>query len=218
MKWLIGLLLLINMLVLAYFKLSQPIPVGMPGGHEPIQPEMIKILTPEQLALIPKKPTPVAQPSPVVSACYEWGGFSAGNLSRAKNILQKLAIDFEVKPIAQQDTTRYWVYIPPLASAEKAQAKIEEVRALGVKESFIIQDPQWRNAISLGVFKDETLASKLLEELHDRGVKSAIKGMRNHDGGQSSITLKNVSDTTAAELEKLFPDFSGSELKKAACQ
>ena len=224
MKWLVTMLLLLNVALWGYFKLDASHPDEVGVGHEDIQADKLNILTADELAALPKKPAPAAaptpapQPAPVQTACYEWGSFSTGNISRAKNILEKFSIQSELRQTASQEATRYWVYIPPLANAEKAQAKIDEVRALGVEEIFIVQEPQWRNAISLGVFKDEALAAKLLEELHGRGVKSAIKGVRNHESGQSSFYIKNISDAVAGEIGKLKPDFSGSELKKVACQ
>jgi len=228
MKWVVSVLLLVNLAMFGYFKLSEPRPVGVVAGHEDIEADKLKVLTPEELAAMPGKnqtapsaPAPAPVPAPAIAAvqtaCYEWGSFSAANVSRAKNILQKFSMRSELKQTASQEATRYWVYIPPLANADKAQAKINEIRALGVEESFVVQEPQWRNAISLGVFKDEALAAKLLDDLHGRGVKSAIKGMRNHESGQSSFLLRDVADNAALEISKLQPDFPGSELKKVTC-
>lgn len=225
MRWVVLLLLLLNAVLFGYFKLNASHPVGIVAGHEAIQADKLKILTAEELSALPKKPaptpaapTPDPQPMPVQTACYEWGSFSTGNLSRARNILEKFAVESILRQTTSQEAKRYWVYIPPLANAEKAQAKMDEVRALGIEETFIVQEPQWRNAISFGVFKDEKLATKLLDDLHGRGVKTAIKGLRNHESGQSSFYIKNVPDEVAGEIDKLRPDFSGSELKKVACQ
>ncbi len=227
MKWFVWLLLLLNLVLFGYFKLNESHPVGIVAGHEAIQADKIKILTPEELATVPKKaeatpvaapsPAPTPQPVPLQTACYEWGSFLAGSIPRAKNILEKLSVQSELKQTASQEASRYWIYIPPLASAEKAQAKNNEVRALGVEESFVVQEPKWRNAISLGVFKDEALATKLLDDLHARGVRSAIKGVRGHENGQSSFLIRNVADNVADEIIRLQPDFPGSELKKVAC-
>ena len=225
MRWVVLLLLFLNAALFGYFQLNAAHPVGVVAGHEPIQADKLKVLTTEELAALPKKqdltpvaPTPAPQPAPVQTACYEWGSFSVANVARARKILEKFAVQSELKQTASQEAKRFWIYIPPLTNAEKAQAKIDEVRALGIEETFIVQEPPWRNAISLGVFKDEALATKLLDDLHARGVRSAIKGVRNHENGQSSFTIKNVTDAVAGEIDKLKPDFSGSELKKVACQ
>lgn len=225
MKWLISLLLLLNVALFGYFRLNATHPVGIGAGHEAIHADKIKIVTAEELAALPKKTVPPpADPALAVSSapaqlgCYEWGSFSKGNITRAKNILEKFSVESELRQTDTQEARRYWIYIQPLANAEKAQAKIDELRALGIEEIFIVQEAPWRNAISLGVFKDESLATKLLEDLRGRGIKTAIKGVRNHESGQSSFFIKNISDEIAAALDKLRPDFSGSELKKVACQ
>jgi len=64
MKWLAGLLLFLNVVLFAYFKLSTPQPTGVASGQEPIQPERLQILTPEQLEALPKKAQPPAMPAP----------------------------------------------------------------------------------------------------------------------------------------------------------
>lgn len=227
MKWVAWLLVIVNLGLFGYFKLNESHPVEIVVGHEAIQAEKIKVLTAAELEAMPKKneaasapvaPTPVPQPAPAVqTACYEWGSFSKANLSRARNILEKFSVPSELKETASQEATRYWVYIPPLPSAEKAQTKFNEVRAMGVTEIFVVQEPQWRNAISFGVFKDETLATKLLEDLHARGIRSAVKGARNHESGQSAFLIRDVADNVAEDIGKLQPDFPGSELKKITC-
>lgn len=227
MKWVFWILLLGNAMLLAYFSMpEEPVTVMNQGSHQPLQAEKIKLLKPEDFAKLPAKtaqpeadqsttltPTPQIQ-----TACYEWGIFSAAGLARAKNILTKFSLQASVKQQNSQEAVRYWVYIPSRGTMELAQQKMNELKALGVEESFILQEPQWKYAISLGIFKDEQLASKLLEELKAKGVVSAVKGVRNQEKGQSSLLISNMSVDTVSEIEKLKPDFPGSELKQVACQ
>ncbi|HEY3326526.1 MAG TPA: SPOR domain-containing protein [Novimethylophilus sp.] len=226
MKWLVWLLLLVNALLLGYFRLD-PMPHVEPvAGHEAIEPGKIKILTPDELSGLPKKdqtpsavqaPPPVA-PQPVVATCYEWGSFAGADVARARSVLDKLSLEAVARQQAPQDAIRYWVYIPPRKTLEEAQIKVSELKALGVTESYIVQEPLWRFAVSLGVFKDDALASRFLDDLHNRGVRSAVKGRRNHEGGQTSYTIRNASLTQADAFDKLKPDFPGSELKQVSCQ
>ncbi len=221
MRWLALLLLLLNVAIYGYFRLEGVRPAHKEAGHAEIQPEKIRILSATELAALPKKPEPppVASPQPVPEpvACYEWGSFPPESAARAREVLGAFSAHFEPRQPASQETRRYWVYIPPLSSAEKAQAKNGEVRALGVVESYVVQEPKWRNAISFGVFKDEALAARLLEDLRAKGVRTAIKGVRNQEGGQSSFFIRNLTDRVAGEIGRLQPDFPGSELKKMAC-
>lgn len=222
MKWLVGLLLLVNALLLGYFQLLPPRHVDGPA-HD-LDPARIKIMSPDELASMvkPEPPTPPAAtmesaaPPPVV--CYEWGSFASADAARAKAALDRLAVDVTVTRHTPQEAVRYWVYIPPLKTPEAAQAKVTEIQQLGVEETFIIQDPKWRNAISLGVFRDEGLADKFLGDLHSRGVQSAIKGQRNLDGEHTGYLIRNMTPAQQEQVDKLQPEFPGSDLKQTACK
>jgi hypothetical protein len=226
MKWLLWMMILLNTLMFGYFNLSQP-PKKLYSGDEALHPEKIVLLTQKDVDAMPKqsdigvevKPsTPLTESPPVVYSCYEWGSFSPANLPRARNVLTKFSLEATMKQLTSIESVRYWIYVPPLKSTEAAQAKQSELANLGVQDTFIVQEPQWRNAISIGVFKDEQLASKLLEDLKTRGVRSAVKGVRNNEKSQASLLINHVSPEMASEIDKLKPDFAGSELKPVSCQ
>jgi hypothetical protein len=225
MKWLVGLLVLVNVGLLVYFNLDKIVPPVV-VKTELLNPEKLTILTPEALAAMPKKEAPPPEPAPeaVVEApkdlsCYKWGSFTPTNLPSAQVVLVKFGLQSVVSPVAvPQEDRRFWVYYPPLKTADLAQKKADEIRALGVSELFIVQDSQWRNAISFGLFQDEQLASTLLTDLQAKGVKGATKALRNVGKGLSNILIKGVSAETALELQKVKPEFVGTELEPAACQ
>lgn len=220
MKWIVWILLIFNILLFGYFKLSAPQPVGIVVSQQPVHPEQIQLLTPEQVAALPRKSLSAeTTPGPALqTACYEWGSFSGDNVARAKVALDRFSLDTTTRQAASQEATRYWVYIPPRKSLEEALAKNDELHAMGVKDTFVVQEPQWRYAISLGIFKDEKLANRLLEDLHARGIKLAVKGVRNQEKGQSDLFMKDVAASVADEIRKLQPDFPGSELRQVDCQ
>jgi hypothetical protein len=219
MRLLVVILLLVNGLLLAYFNLGHPQSTTAKPNHEPLQPQKIKLLTPQEIEALPKKPVEEPQAfQTVASSCYEWGSFSAANLPKAQDALTRLALESLPVEKSPQEAARYWVYIPKSASLPAAQARIQKLRRLGVEESFVVFEPQWRYAISLGVFKDEQLAAKLLEDLKKKGVVSAVKGVRNQEKGQTSLLISNMSLDKVVEIGRLKPDFPGSELKQVTCQ
>lgn len=223
MKWLAWLLILLNALLFGYFQWGPQHSNEIQAGHEQIAPDKLKILSPEELAKLPEKapePSAVAEnaapaPTPV---CYEWGSFAPAEAERAKAVLDKLGLDVVARQHTPQEALRYWVYIPPRKSMEEAQAKINELNTLGVQEHFIVQDPKWRYAISLGMFKDEGLANRFLQDLNARGVKSAVKLTRNQEASQVGFLIKNMTPPLLGEIGKLEPDFPGSEVKELNCQ
>jgi hypothetical protein len=118
---------------------------------------------------------------------------------------------------SDNEDRRFWVYYPPLKTAELAQVKAAEIKEMGVDELFIVQDSQWRNAISFGLFQDEQLASALLSDLTAKGVKGATKALRSPGKSLSSLLVKNVNAGAALELQKIKPEFVGTDITPAAC-
>lgn len=216
MKWLVSALVLINVLVWAYFETQPSARESSATAEQSISPERIKLYTAEEAARLPRKE--IAAAGPTASSCYEWTGFNANTVATARAALLKLSISAQEREDVVSDTIRYWVYIPPLKSLQAAQAKIQELQALGVAESAVMQDPLWRNAISLGVFTDEQLANRLLTDLRNRGVRSATKGMRHAEKGLTTLLLGPLSPEVVTEVEKLKPEFAGSEFKQVNCQ
>ncbi len=219
MRLVLWLLILANVLLLAYFNLPKPAAVDLQITEAPLNPEKIKLLKPEEIEALPKRVVETAPTAQIPDyACYDWGTFSRSKLASARSFLNRYTLDVTVNQQTAEEATRYWVYIPSLRNAAAAQAKVEELRALGVEEMYVVQDQQSRNAISLGVFKDEQLATKLLEDLKSKGVVSAVKGVRNQEQGRASLYIRNMSSELVPEIQKLQPDYPGSELKQVTCQ
>lgn len=152
------------------------------------------------------------------TACYEWSGFSFPRATEAVSLAQQLNIQSQTNLVSSpQIGVRYWVYKPPLASAEAAQNKADELRKLGVEDFFIVQDdPKWRHAISFGIFRDEKLADKLMADLKAKGVRALTKAPRT--GGQAVIKLQHVSPQQYAEVRKSLARFPDTVLKEIDCQ
>lgn len=224
MKLLLWLLILLNVGLLVYLNLELIVP--KPALTErAIMPEKLKILSATELAAMPKKltPPPVLKVSPVAAiqeatSCYKWGNFTKTNLPAAQVVLVRLGLQSIInQERINSEDRRFWVYYPPLKSAELAQEKSYEIKALGVEDLFIVQDSQWRNAISFGLFQDEQLASALLSELQAKGVKGATKALRSPGKSLNSLLIKSVDASVALELQKIKPEFVGTEIELVAC-
>lgn len=222
MKAVLWVLIVLNIALFGYFKLSEPMHDGIQPGHEPIQPERLKVLSPEELAALPKKlpaaPDTVAAVMLEQAGCYEWGSFSSNTIALARAVLEKSGQNINVRVAAPQEASRYWVYIPPRKTVQEAQARVEELRAVGINDTFLVQEGRWRNAISLGLFREEASAQRLAEELRSRGVADVTSAMRNQEGRQFVIDIKDMSSSMADEIRKLKPDFPYSEMREVACQ
>ena len=225
MKWLVWIFLLINIGLAGYFGFDS-LQKNQSLVRPDVSPNKVSLLDSNALTALPKKaieavatPVSVAEPvpAPIQASCYEWGIFSKINLSAAKNVLRRFSLSSIEKKQTSQDAQRFWVYIPPLKSAALAQAKAEELRALAIQDIFIVQEPQWRNAISFGVFQDEKLANNLLAELKSKGVNMVTKSLRNQGKEHVSLLLKDVPLSAADALKNMKAEFPGSELISMSC-
>lgn len=223
MKRLFWLLILINLGLFAYFNMDYMLPSKPPVKSPEIEADKIQILTPQQIAALPRK-KPDAGLAPIVTvppatntACYEWGIFSDSDLASAQAATTKLALHHAIKEQTSQQAKRFWVYIPPLKSTADAQRKAGELKASGIEDLFVVQEAKWKNAISFGIFADEQLAIKLLNELKAKGVKEATKTLRTQGKIHSSLLLSNLTETDLVELKKLKPDFPGADLHEVSC-
>jgi len=223
MKWWVWVLVLANVALFTYFNVNAP---KTEVANKEINPEKLKVLSGKDLEAMPKKVVaapeaaldPVAAVSTLAATCYKWGNFTSTNLPSAQVVLVRRGWQEDVNPdpIEQLDK-RFWVYYPPLKNAELAREKADEIKALGIEELYIVQDSQWRNAISFGLFSDEQLASSLLTSLQEKGVKGATKALRSPGKSLNSLLIKAVTTDTALELHKIKPEFVGTELAPAAC-
>jgi hypothetical protein len=224
MKLLVWLMILLNVGLLVYFNADVIAPKPVAADRS-ILPEKLKILSAQALEAMPKKVVQAAplEPAPIAVSgtemnCYKWGNFTKTNLPAAQVVLVKLGLQSVTNVEESPDEDRrFWVYYPPLKSAELAQQKAAEIKALGVEELYIVQDSQWRNAISFGLFQDEQLASNLLTDLQVKGVKGATKALRSPGKALSSLLIKAVSAPVALELQKIKPEFVGTDILPAAC-
>lgn len=224
MRALVWVLLALNVGALVYFNLDVIAPSPVTAVKPDIQPEKMKVLTRAEVEAMPKRqevaPTPAANPPlPVneTTACYEWGIFEPAKLNDVITVIDALSIKHRVVQQSTEESIRYWVYKPPLPNDAAAQAKAEELKALGIEDFFVVQEPKWRNAISFGVFRDEKLAANLVDDLRHRGVREVVKSIRNQGSGNSTLILEDVTNTLFGQLKKNQPDFPGTAIKETPC-
>lgn len=219
MKKLVWLLVVVNVALLAYFNLDYILPNTPVAKWPALNPEKISLLSQQQIDELQKKAVIAAEPIAAVvsTSCYEWGIFSATNIADAQTAASKLSLQPTTKEQTSQDAKRFWVYKPPLKSAQEAQAKAAQLKALGVQDLFVVQEPKWRNAISFGVFEDEKLAIKLMNELKAKGVRDVVKTLRNQGKGHFSLLFSHLAETQATEIKLLKADFPEADLKEVTC-
>ena len=150
-------------------------------------------------------------------ACLQWGPLVGPGLARAEAALGKLDLAQPAIQRAVADAGGYWVYIPPRNRADIDQT-LTELKALGVVDAFVVQDPpKWRNAISLGIFKTDQAARAFLAGIQQRGVSGAVAERRENFFKSFAYFVREPDTATVAQFAQLQRAFPGTEIRAGAC-
>ncbi|MDR0528529.1 MAG: hypothetical protein LBG69_02820 [Zoogloeaceae bacterium] len=130
-----------------------------------------------------------------VSACLRLEALSIEELETwAKN-----ARAAKLQVSTRRDET-WWVYIPQQTGRAAAEKKAAELTKLGVTDFFIVNEGDYRFAISLGVFSrdGEEAAQRHLQVLRGKGVRSAVAAPRARSGGQKILEVRGDATVIAS--------------------
>ncbi len=230
MRYIVCLLAILNVGIWTYFNQDFFYQTPIQASRVEIEPDKIHLLSDHQLNALPKiKPAPIEE-NPAASentvnvvseaektSCFEWGIFNQSNIDDAQTTAAKLLLQASLKEHSSSDAKRYWVYLPKLKNTQAAEEKAEELKSLGITDLYILQDAKWKNAISFGMFEDETLATKLLEDIKAKGVKNVVKAAKTQGGGSYSLLIKNARANDYKNLKEVKSDFPEANVKEVAC-
>ncbi|MBS1218855.1 MAG: Sporulation domain protein [Proteobacteria bacterium] len=217
MRTLLLLLLLVNLGFFAYHHyLGETDEAAAQIALLQISPEKIVSLAAETSSSVAPAAVPASPPVP--AACVEWGAFAGADVARADAAIAALALPAGVTQRRVTDVDGYWVHMAPLKTKGEVDRKVGELKALGVEEFFVVQDPgPWRNAVSLGLFKNEAAAQTELDRLRQRGVRSAMVTRREKLLKQVAFFVREPDAATIARLAELQRDFPTAEIKAGSC-
>ncbi len=124
--------------------------------------------------------------------CYAAGPFP--KLDKA--VAVQAALEQEGFQVATEERRRavelgYLVYIPPLRSATLARLLEDDLRAKGVGDSVVIKSGEFRNAVAVGVFRENTLAEKRQVEVQSLGFKPQLA---HRTGDEIEVWLRVVGE------------------------
>jgi hypothetical protein len=213
MRTLVFLLLLANLTLLGYIRLDS---VG--GGEgarlsQQVQPDKIKLLTPQQVAAL--GPAKVAS---LADVCVEWGPMSDADRARAQTRLDPLDLGKLITQRKVEVIANYWVFIPPLANKAAVDKLLTELKAQGVRDILPVELGPQRLAISLGVFSTEEAAQARLAALQAQGVKTAKVGPRAQSVQQTMLVVRDPPAQVMAKLREMQSDFQGTDIKVGSCE
>jgi hypothetical protein len=196
-------LLLGNLLLAAWGtrQQSEPSPNAV-YLQQQIAPERIRLITPEEAERLaaPRKTSASA-------ACIEWGAFAAADVPKAVEAIEALGVKTQERRV--EDAARWWVMLPPLATRAAANARVAELKKLGVEDVALIDDDaaNVRNGISLGLFRSEDGAKTRVDALAKRGV-AGVRIMPREQAVRVYLQVRDAPEGfrgRAAELKSGWP-------------
>jgi hypothetical protein len=224
MRALFLLLILANLLFFAYVQVAgEQASIATRIAALQINPERIRILgrgdAPAAEAATKTGPSipPVLAPK-APAACLEWSNLGGPDVAQAENALAALGIDPGRIERVIADADGFWVHMPPLPGKADVERKIGELKALGVREFFVVQEPgTWQNAISLGIFRSDEAANVFLASLQQRGVRSAIVTRREKLLKQVVFYIREPDEPLVAKLAEIQRNYPGTSMRAAPC-
>lgn len=187
---------------------SSPAPASVPVAADkslPLQQVPPSTMTPKTITTAPL-------------VCVEWGEFSGPYLERAQKELDNMKLGGRLAQRTVIYETGYRVYIPPLANKAAIRKTIEEIKASGLEEYYVLKNRgKFSNAVSLGMFKSEESAKHFLALVRKKGFHTAKIGERKQKLKFTVFEINGLDAESFAHLAKLQKDFVNSELKKIEC-
>jgi hypothetical protein len=235
-KILFGALVLANLLV---FALGRGVPSGheparldrqlnanriqlMPASAAapPAEPAQPVAAAPAPAAAAPaaaSPATPAAAPAAAAAAtapaaCIEIGNFTPTEAGRFEARLEQLGLAGKMSRREVPGASSYMVMIPPQGSMDAAERKTTELRALGISDSFIVQDASPRRfGISLGTFRTEEAANAHLAAMNRRGVRTARVVEAGTAAPRVAIQLRGLDAAAEAQVSRARAEFPRQE-------
>lgn len=162
------------------------------------------------------EPAPPAAVAPDLIACVQAGPFSAADARRFETRVASLDLAARQSrvDVPFQEVTSRLVYLPPNGGREGAQRRAAELKERGVENFYIMQgDSPLRWAISLGVFKTDSAAQKLVAQLQRQGVRGVQVLPRGPQVMRPAYQYRAIDAGARNRLSTLIGNFSGADLR-----
>lgn len=218
MKWVVSVLLLINLAIGGYFIWVRNSGSMQLDQYIPLNADKIILQSAHIAGDHRKKPSGTENVTSSEQICVEWRGLLETDLENGREAVKTLAsqrvLSVEELPVDRM----YWVIFPPLPSPEAGNAKLRELTALNVQQAFIIKDGNWKNGISLGLYASEEAARRRLREIESTGVSGLRLETKPKDGTTYYYLIKSEDVTTLKDLDIIRQTFPATTLTRVACK
>lgn len=206
MKWLIYLLVLLNLSLFAWHYRADS---GNPSPGEALPADV------QRLVLLREQQEPGEEPA----WCY-----SLGPLKETRQIealmqrLQQWEISAWQRKSQEAGRKGYWVIMPPLPSRSEARAAVEQLKAKNIEDYFLIATGEKANGVSLGVFSSFEAAHRRISQLAELGFDAIWEEVRLPVEEYWLDWLRDSGDISAGQLARLREDYPDLKKVERSCQ
>jgi len=214
MRALIVLLVLLNLAVGGYF-LWAGSSNSLDEEKASLHSDRISLRRTEVSVADMPRPPPRAPQTELI--CVEWRGLPAAEFQSGRNALRNLASEQPLSVIETPLERSYWVIFPPLPSREATLTKLGEIKALGIKDAFTINEEPQRNGISLGLFGTEEFARRRVRDLEAKGLTGLNIETQPRAGTGYYFVIKSEQPEVLKQLDKLRQTYPSTTLSRVDC-
>ena len=214
------LLLVANLAFFAWTQgwLDGVVSVRAGGDREPerlareFQPQRVRILAPEEGAAA------MAASAPATAAtlsCLEAGPYTPAEARAAETLLQAALPAGSWARRSVEQPGSWIVYLGRYTAADALQKKVEELRRLSAPFEELQGPPELAPGLSLGRFDSRAAADKALEQLSQRGVRTARVVPLSEPATMTMLRVERADPALALELAALGGEVKGQPLGRA---
>jgi hypothetical protein len=198
MRTIVLLLVLANLTFLGYRWLDSASTGEAIRLAEQVQPEKVRLLTPQQVAALgPSKTDALAD------VCVEWGPFGDAERNGVLLDLEPLALGRLLTQKRVELVNPFWVYLPAAPNRAEADRRAADLKNRGIREAQVVENGAQRNAISLGIFRTEEAANARVADLAKGGVTGLRTGVRQQSVTLTSLVIRDPPAPAVARLHDL---------------
>ncbi len=152
--------------------------------------------------------------------CLTLGPFVRADIAkRNSGALVALGVEAKHREISQRIPRGHWVYLPASKSYQAAKRKVTELQKKGLNDLFIMGKGSHKNAISLGLFTQESAAKNRFQQVTKLGLKAVLETQYRITAQTWLDIVVPAGQTAIVEsITKMADGLPQAELNQRKCQ
>jgi len=141
-----------------------------------------------------------------------------GQLDKLSLSLMAMGIQTDPHTESVEEQDGYWVMIPPLESREAAVAIVKQLRDAGISDLWRFTSGSLANAISLGLFRNESRAEIRRKALEGKGFETEVRPRyRQKNSYWLDFSFSGRSPLSETDWQRIVEIYPGVEQRSLAC-